>query len=65
MAYQVKYRLQFSDLQNNPRKVEIWQNNYSGDVLPMIGTDSPVTIEYQSDNDFFKPIQGSKCNLNL
>ncbi len=51
MAYQVKYRLQFSDLQNNPRKVEIWQNNYSGDVLPMIGTDSPVTIEYQSDND--------------
>ncbi len=65
MAYQVKYRLQFSDLQNNPRKVEIWQKNYTGDILPMIGTDSPVVIEYQSDNDFFKPIQGSKCNLNL
>lgn len=65
MAYGVKYRLIFSDLLGNGKKVEILQDGYSGEVLPMIGTGDPVQIEWESDDDFYQPIIGSSCTLNL
>lgn len=65
MAYGVKYRLIFSDLLGNGKKVEILQDNYSGEVLPMIGTGDPVQIEWEGDDDFYQPIIGSSCTLNL
>lgn len=65
MAYGVKYRLEFSDVLGYPRKLEILKKDYTGAVLPMIGAKSPVTISWQSSNDFYSPIIGSKCQLNL
>jgi hypothetical protein len=65
MAYGVKYRLEFSDVLGNGKKVEILQDGYTGDVLPMIGTGNPVQIKWESDDDFYKPIIGSSCTLNL
>jgi hypothetical protein len=65
MAYGVKYRLIFSDLLGNGKKVEILQDGYSGEVLPMIGTGDPVQIEWESDDDFYQPIIGSSCTINL
>src|SRR6056300_1678135 len=65
MAYGVKYRLIFSDLLGHAKKVEISQNGYSGDVLPMIGTGDPVEMEWEGDDDFYNPIIGSSCTLNL
>ena len=65
MAYGVKYRLIFSDLLGHAKKVEILQNGYSGEVLPMIGTGNPVEIEWEGDDDFYNPIIGSSCTLNL
>ncbi len=65
MAYGVKYRLEFSDLLGNGKKVEILQDGYLGDVLPMIGTGDPVQIEWEGDDDFYQPIIGSSCTINL
>ena len=65
MSYAPKYRLEFGDNEENPKKVEIWKRNYSGSVFPMIGTNDPVVVEWSGDNDFFKPIIGSRCTLNL
>ena len=65
MAYGVKYRLEFSDVLGFGKKVEIFKKDYVGDVLPMIGGANPVTISWQSSNDFYKPIIGSKCQLSL
>lgn len=65
MAYGVKYRLIFSDLLGNGKKVEILQDGYSGEVLPMIGTGDPVQIEWEGDDDFYQPIIGSSCTINL
>ena len=65
MAYGVKYRLEFSDLLGNGKKVEILQDGYTGDVLPMIGTGDPGQIEWEGDDDFYQPIIGSSCRLNL
>lgn len=65
MAYGVKYRLIFSDVLGFGKKVEILKKDYTGDVLPMIGGSNPVQISWQSSDDFYKPIIGSKCTLSL
>lgn len=65
MAYGVKYRLIFSDVLGFGKKVEILKKDYTGDVLPMIGGANPVQITWQSSDDFYKPIIGSKCTLSL
>lgn len=65
MAYGVKYRLEFSDVLGYGKKVEILKKDYTEDVLPMVGGANPVSISWQSSNDFYNPIIGSKCKLNL
>ena len=65
MAYNVKYRLEFSDVKGNGRKVEILKDGYIGSVLPMIGTAEPVVIDWKSKDDFYEYIIGSTCTLNL
>ena len=65
IAYGVKYRLEFSDVLGYGKKVEILKREYTGDVLPMIGTAEPVVIKWNSSDDFYKPIIGSSCRLNL
>jgi len=65
MAYGVKYRLEFSDVLGYRKKIEIHKKDYTGSVLPIIGTSSPVVVSWQSSDDFYKPIIGSKCQLNL
>ena len=65
MAYGVKYRLIFSDVLGYGKKVEILKKDYTGEVLPMIGGAEPVTIKWNSKDDFYSPIIGSQCTLNL
>lgn len=65
MAYGVKYRLEFSDVLGNGKKIEILKDGYSGAVLPLVGTADPVSIKWDGDDDFYSPIIGSTCTLNL
>ncbi len=65
MAYGVKYQLIFSDVLNYGKKVEILKKDYTGKILPMIGGANPVQISWQSSDDFYNPIIGSKCTLSL
>ena len=65
MSYGVKYRLEFSDVLGFGKKVEILKKDYTGDILPLIGRKNPVQISWQSSDDFYKPIIGSKCQLSL
>ena len=65
MAYGVKYRLEFSDDLENDKKIEILKNNYSATVLPLIGGKDPCVISWEGDDNFYNPIKGSQCSLNL
>lgn len=65
MAYGVKYELDFSDVKGNKRSVQILKKNYVGDVFAIVGTDNPVIIKYTNDDDFYNPIIGSSCIVNL
>lgn len=65
MAYGVKYRLEFSDVQGNHRKIEILKKDYNSTVFPMICDGEPMTIEWKADDDIYEPLIGSSATLNL
>ena len=65
MAYGIKYRLEFSDDEENGKKIEILKKDYTGSVLPLIGTSEPIEISWEGDDNFYSPIKGSSCVLNL
>ena len=65
MAYGIKYRLEFSDDEENGKKIEILKKDYTGSVLPLIGTAEPIEISWEGDDNFYSPIKGSSCVLNL
>ncbi len=65
MSYGEKFSLSFADVRGNARKVSILQKDYSGSVSPLVGTGNPVIIKWDSDDDFYTPIIGSTCELNL
>jgi hypothetical protein len=65
MAYGVKYRLAFSDVQGNQRKIEILKKDYTGEIFPMICDGEPMTIEWKADDDIYEPLIGSSATLNL
>jgi len=61
-----KYVLNFGDDYNDfAYRVIIQQRGYFGAVLPMVGTNSPVELEWEGDDDFYQPIKGSRCTINL
>lgn len=65
MAYGVKYELLFSDVKGNRRKIQILKNGYGGGVLPIIGTENPIEIEWLTDDDIYEPIIGSVATINM
>ena len=73
MAYGVKFRLEFSDDNEKGKKIEILKDGYVKSqpsdpdltIYSLVGTSEPVTIEWQSDDDFYNPIIGSTCKINL
>jgi hypothetical protein len=46
-------------------RVLIQQRGYTGAILPMIGTNDPVVLQWEGDDDFYQPIKGSQCTINL
>ena len=65
MAYGVKFRLEFSDDNLKGKKIEILKDGYTGSVLDLIGTSDPLQISWDQDDDFYDPIIGSTCQINL
>lgn len=65
MAYGVKYELNFSDTKGNKRSAQILKRNYNGEVFSIVGTSNPVIIKWDNDDDFYNPIIGSSCQLNI
>lgn len=64
--YRNKYILTFDDDYNDFNyRLVIQKRGYTGAVLPMIGTNDPVVLEWDGDDDFYQPIKGSKCSINL
>src|ERR1700722_15540990 len=72
MSYGLKYTLTFRDSTQISYsgalgalwKINIYQNGYSGSSSSVIGTDSPVTLNYKKQ-DLISPLCGSELTLSL
>lgn len=66
MAYLEKYYISFCTKDGRPAKVSILQKDYEGSSTEFIGQPIPVTINYDSDEDFkFSPVRASSCDINM
>lgn len=65
MAYGVKFRLEFSDDNLKGKKIEILKDGYTSTVYDLVGTNDPLQIIWEQDDDFYNPIIGSTCQINL
>ena len=66
MAYGDKYVIPFKDVDLHQWRLSIAKENYSGTVYDnIILGDNPINIEWQSNDDFFNPIIGSSCKIEL
>jgi hypothetical protein len=64
--YLEKYYISFCTKDGRPAKVSILKNNYVGSSIEFIGQPVPITINYDSDEDFkFSPIRASSCDINM
>ena len=66
MAYGNKYVIPFKDDDLHQWRLSIAKENYSGIVYDdiILGED-PVNVEWQANDDFFNPIIGSSCKIEL
>jgi hypothetical protein len=67
MAYNVKYRTEFTDILGVNWRVDIEEDSYAGSIIYMIPTGNPLSIEYltYSDDLLTDPIKGSTATLNI
>jgi hypothetical protein len=67
MAYGVKYRLEFTDIQQDDWKVDILEDSYAGAISAMTPSGNPLTIEWltPSDDLTLGPIKGSMATINV
>jgi len=67
MAYNVKYRTEFTDILGVNWRVDIEEDGYAGSIVYMTPTDDPLKIEYLTPSDelFYDPIKGSIVRLNI
>ena len=58
-----KFELYFSDQNNRPVLVQILKKNYDGDVFNLVGTDNPVEVIWDSDDDIYSPSEAQDVSL--
>ena len=66
MGYQLIYNSSFKDIDENTINVEIYRD--SGGTLiasELLCSADAVSINYESDDDVFKPIKCSDCQINV
>ena len=63
----VRYTLPFStDLGSRiVWELDILEEGFSGTPTSIVGTDSPISINYIQDRDVYKPILGSKATISM
>lgn len=66
--YGVLYRLEYSDINNTPTRIDILERGYSGEIIPVCGgSDDPFVLKYNGDGEInkFTPIIPSQATLTL
>ena len=63
--YGLKYKLPFSDVDDNNYEVRISVDGYSGNVTELTGTASPFTVDMSDEQFLYTPTRFSGATLNI
>ena len=65
-SYGEKYGVNFFDVDENKFRLQILEYGYGGDSSTNLTlAKNPITITYEQDDDYFQPIIGSTCKIDL
>lgn len=65
LQWNPKFQLYFTDQNKRPVLIQISKKNYLGEVFDLVGTENPVEIIWETNDDIYSPIRGSRCILNF
>lgn len=65
LQWNPKFQLYFTDQNKRPVLMQISKKNYLGEVFDLVGTENPVEIIWETNDDIYSPIRGSRCILNF
>ena len=65
--YNPLYRLEYTDQNNTPTRVDVLERGYEGSVTEVCGSDDPFVLKYEGDGEInkFTPIIPSTATLTL
>ena len=64
MAWGIKYRIEFDDQRELNWRIQIYEDEFSGDITDLIATGNPLIFYHDNDSDeLFDPIRPSFANI--
>lgn len=66
-TYGVMYRLEYTDINDTPTRIDILERGYDGDIIEVCGSADPFVLKYNGDGKQIKftPIIPSQATLTL
>ena len=63
--YGLKYKVPFTDVDENDYEVRILVDGYSGDVTELLGAESPFVVDVSDEQFLYTPTRFSGATLNI
>lgn len=65
MNYQAHWRINFVALNGDKCRIDICTDKYEGEIVPLLGADSPITTDEDDSTDLFTPIRTQSGSLRI
>ena len=65
MAWNARWTIDFDDRNGNALRVTIHDENYSGAVSALTGSDNPFVTEENDDDSLFEPVRGQTGHIEI
>lgn len=65
MNYQTHWRINFVALNGDKCRIDICTDGYEGEIVPLLGADSPITTVEDDSTDLFTPIRTQSGSLRI
>lgn len=65
MSYQTHWRINFVALNGDKFRIDICTKGYKGEIVPLLGADSPITTDEDDSTDLFTPIRTQSGSLRI
>ncbi|MCD7977023.1 MAG: hypothetical protein LUG51_07650 [Tannerellaceae bacterium] len=65
MAYNIKYRIPFVDVNDLPYVIEISSEDASGNPVELIPGEDPIVVSYKDDDNIYNPLRFAAATITI